>query len=241
LSANSLLVAEVGKIGRDSIREYPMFDQREWYAFEEGGPLRLDISWGFFSPSIVIRLDGEIISKIPRSQLAEPHTLLLSDGSRLEIQQVPSFKVLGMAVQPYLHITLNGQTLPGIIPKPQEYQQNARGFILFIAVMKFVQGILAPSKALALPLTWQFRELVEWQQSFSGAIATGLVLLGLWFLPKRYRKTTLLTALVIILGNFLLELTCTLICRQPRTFVLAAVEGLAAIALYQALRTYPKT
>src|SRR6476646_3007770 len=107
-----------------------MFDQRELYALEEGGPLRLDISWGFFSPKVVIRLDGEVISKIPRSQLTQPHAFLLNDGSRLEIQQVPSFKILGMVFQPYLHITLNGQALPGVIINPEQRQQDASGWIL---------------------------------------------------------------------------------------------------------------
>ncbi|MBW4487422.1 MAG: hypothetical protein KME12_06490 [Trichocoleus desertorum ATA4-8-CV12] len=218
-----------------------MFDQRELYALEEGGPLRLDISWGFFSPKIVIRLDGEVISKIPKSQLTELHTFLLNDGSQLEIQQVASFKILGMVFQPYLHITLNGQALPGVIVNPEQRQEDASGWVLFIALMKFVQGILAPTKALTFPLPWKFQELVEWQQSFTGAIATGLILLGLWFLTKRYSKMVLTAALVIILGSFLLELACTLICRQPRTFVLAAIEGLAAISLYQALKTAPKS
>ena len=218
-----------------------MFDQRELYALEEGGPLRLDIAWGFFSPKVVVRLDGEVISKIPRNRLTQPHAFLLNDGSRLEIQQVPSFKILGMAFQPYLHITLNGQTLPEIIPNPKHYQQSAKGIVLFIALMKFVQAIIIPTKVLAIPATWQLRELVAWQQSFSGAIATGLLLLGLCFLPKRYTKRALTAALVIILGNFLLELTCILICRQPRTFSLAAIEGLAAISIYQAVRTYPKS
>lgn len=216
-----------------------MFEQRELYALEVGGPLRLDISWGFFSSKIVIRLDGEIISRIPRKQLSESHEFLLNDGSRLEIQQVPSFKILGMAFQPYLHITLNGQPLAGVIPSAEQYEQSARGGMICIAVIKLLQAIIVPTKTLAMPPSWQFRELVEWQQSFSGAIATGLLLLGLWCLPKRYTKSVLLAALVIILGNFLFELSCTLICRQPRTFVIAAIEGLVLTSLYQALRTYP--
>ncbi|HEY9299277.1 MAG TPA: hypothetical protein VIQ31_23535, partial [Phormidium sp.] len=96
-----------------------MFDQREFYALEEGEPLRLVIDWGFLSREIIIYLDSEEIGRIPRAKLNKSHEFILSDGSRLKIQQVPSFKILGMGFQPCLHISLDGRNLPGVIVSPE--------------------------------------------------------------------------------------------------------------------------
>ena len=214
-----------------------MFDQREFYALEEGQPLRLVIDWGFLSREIIISLEGEEIGRIPRAKLTKPHEFILSDGSRLKIQQFPSFKILGMGFQPYLHISLDGRDLPGIIPNPQQLVSAANGSIVLIASAKLVLAIFMPVKTLALPPALQFREIVEWQQSFTGSIFTGLILLGLFLMPQRFTRLRLTAALVIILGNFLLEFSCLWVCKSAHISSLAAIEGLAAISIYQGLRT----
>ncbi|MBD1920317.1 hypothetical protein H6F77_04190 [Microcoleus sp. FACHB-831] len=218
-----------------------MFDQQEFYALEEGQPLRLAISWGFFSREIVIRLDGEQIGRIPRSQLNKSHEFVLNDGSRLTIQQVPSVKILGMAVQPYLQIRLDGRDLPGIIPSPQQRLLDANGWIFIMGLTKLFLAIFMRVKAIALPQALQFREIVEWQQGFSGSVVTGLILLGLWFLPKRFTKQVLTAALIIIVGNLILEISCLFVCASPHVSTIAALEGLAALSIYQALRTQSRS
>lgn len=214
-----------------------MFDQQEFYALEEGEPLRLAISWGFFSREIIIRLDGEEIGRIPRAKLSKPHEFVLSDGSRLSIQQIPSFKILGVALQPYLRLSLNGRDLPGVIPNRQQTLSSANGWILGVALVKFVLAISMPVKVIALPQILKFPELVEWQQGFSGSIATSLILLGLLGLRKRFQKVALASALVIILGNFLLELSCIWVCKSGHIGSIAALEGIATLSIYQALIT----
>ena len=148
-----------------------MFNQREFYALEEGKPLRLVIDWGFLSREIVIYLDSEEIGRIPRAKLKKPHEFILSDGSRLKIQQVPSFKILGMGFQPYLHISLDGRDLPGVIVSPQQLVSSANGAIFLIALAKLVLAILMPAKTIMLPPALQFREIVEWQQSFTAVFS----------------------------------------------------------------------
>ena len=217
-----------------------MLDQREFYALEAGGPLRLEISWGFFSRKLVIRLDGQDIGRIPRAKLTEPREIVLTDHSRLQIQLVPSFKIFGVGFQPYLHLSRDGQVLPGVTPNSQERQQDAKNWIVAIAGLQFLDAIFAP-KVIALPESWQLMALVEWQKSFSGAIVTGLLLLGLTVVPKRYMRWTLAAALAIVLGDFLLTLICAFVCPKMPSGYLATAEGLAAVSLYQALRTRDRT
>ncbi|MBW4681392.1 MAG: hypothetical protein KME19_14945 [Microcoleus vaginatus WJT46-NPBG5] len=214
-----------------------MFDQREFYALEEGQPLRLVIDWGFLSREIIISLDSKEIGRIPRAKLTKPHEFILSDGCRLKIQQFPSFKILGMGFQPYLHISLDGRDLPGVIVSPQQLVSAANGSIFLIASAKLVLAIFMSVKTLTLPPALQFREIVEWQQSFTGSIFTGLILLGLFLMPQRFTRLRLTAALIIILGNFLLEFSCLWVCKSAHISSLAAIEGLAAMSIYQGLRT----
>jgi hypothetical protein len=218
-----------------------MFDQQDFYALEEGQPLRLAISWGFFSREIVIRLDGQEIGRIPRAKVTKPHEFVLTDGSRLKIQQVPSVKILGMAFQPYLHMSLDGRDLPGMIANPQQHLSDANRWIFSLALIKLFLAIFMRVKAIALPQALQFREFVEWQQGFSGSIFTGLILLGLWVLPKRFTKQVLTAALIIIVGNLILEISCLFVCASPHVSTIAALEGLAALSIYQALRTQSRS
>ncbi|MBD1906667.1 hypothetical protein NDI37_23935 [Funiculus sociatus GB2-A5] len=217
-----------------------MFDQQEFYALEEGEPPRLAISWGFFSREIVIRLDGEEIGSIPRAKLSKLHEFVLKDGSRLKIKQIPSFKILGMGFQPYLHLSLDGRDLPGLIPNPQQRLSTANGWIFGVGSAKLILAIFMPVKAIALPQTLQFRELVEWQQGFTGSMITGLILLGLFVVPKHFTKLVLTAALIIIVGNLILEFSCVWVC-TARTGHIAALEGLAALSIYQALRTQSRS
>lgn len=218
-----------------------MFDQQDFYALEEGQPLRLAISWGFLSREIVVRLDGEEIGRIPRAKLSKLHEFVLNDGSRLTIQQVPSVKILGMAVQPYLQIRLDGRDLPGMIASPQQRLLDANGWILSLALLKLFLAIFMRVKTIALPQALQFREIVEWQQGFSGAVVTSLILLGLLVLPKRFTKQVLTAALIIIVGNLILEISCLFVCASPHVSTIAAVQGLAALSIYQALRTQSRS
>ncbi len=217
-----------------------MFEQREFYALEPGEPARLEINWGFLSRKIVIRLDDQDVARIPRSKLTQLHEVLLPDNSRLGIQLIASVKVLGMEFQPYLHLSRNGHVLPGVIPSPQERQQNANGWIIFIALMQFFYALFAP-KILSLPSALTGVAFVVWQKSFSGAIATGLLLLGLLLVPKRHTRQKLIAALVIILGDLIMTLACIWVCRQTPSGYLASAEGLAALSLYQALKTSDRT
>ena len=71
---------------------------------------------------------------------------------------------------------------------------------------------------------------------FHRCIFTGLILLGLFLLPQRFTREKLTAALVIVLGNFLLELSCVWVCKSAHISSMAAFEGLAALSIYQGLR-----
>ena len=217
-------------------------DQREYYALEAGEPLRLAISWGFFSRTLVIYLDNQEIGRIPRSKITKPHEFILNDGSRLTIQQVPSFKILGIGFQPYLHLSRDGQDLPGLIASPEQSLSNAKGWIVWLIVMKLLQAILSPNKGFILPSTLQGKEILEWQQGVYGSLAIGLILLGILALPKRLTKQMLTVGLFIILGDFILRVICVLLmlCKADHANFLTVIQGMATVSLYQALRTKNK-
>ena len=214
-----------------------MIDQRASYALEVGGPLRLEISWGFFSRMLVIYLDNQEIGRIPRKKVNLPHEFILNDGSRLTIQLVPSFKILGIRFQPYLHLSRDGTELPGLTPNSEQRLSGAKGWIVLIALLKLLQAILSPGKGLILPSTLQWREILDWQQGLYGSLAIGLILLGILALPKQFKKQMLTAALVIILGDFLLELICVSVCKTNHANFMTAAQGLALASLYQALKT----
>ena len=167
-----------------------MIDQRESYALEVGGPLRLEISWGFFSRMLVIYLDNQEIGRIPRKKVSFPHEFILNDGSQLTIQLVPSFKILGIRFQPYLHLSRDGRELPGLTPNSEQRLSGAKGWIVWIALLKLLQAILSPRKGLILPSTLQWREILDWQQGLYGSLAIGLILLGILALPKHTSIST---------------------------------------------------
>ncbi|MGM3305216.1 hypothetical protein ACSQ6I_04385 [Anabaena sp. WFMT] len=215
-----------------------IIDQRESYALAAGEPLRLEISWGFLSREIVIYLDNQEIGRIKRSKITKPHEFILNDDSVLTIQQIPSFKILGMGFQPYLRLSLDGQDLPGLISSPEQNLSNAYGWIILVALMKFLQSILSLGEGLIIPKTLQLRDILEWQQGFGGSLTIALILLLIFALSKQFTKQMLIAALVVILGDFLLELTCVLVCQTTVKFgFMASAQGLASVSLYQSLKT----
>ena len=223
-------------------RKKTIIDFQQHYTLLQGETEKIIISWGFFSKEIVIYFEDQEIGRIPKSKLAKPHEFVLRNGSRLEIQQIPSFKILGMGCRPYLQLNLDGRKLlsGGAISSPKQLEEKANGWIFVVVLLKFIHGIFwifSPSKASIIPVALGFREFIEWQQGFAGSLITGLILLGLLFLPLRSHRLLLITVLVIILVDVLLGLSCGMICKVPNIVSnMAIVEGFAIISIYQSLR-----
>ncbi|HEY9624281.1 MAG TPA: hypothetical protein V6C78_28250 [Crinalium sp.] len=215
-----------------------MLDQREFYALSDGEPPRLSISWGFFRPDVIVYLDEQELGRIPRRKLREPHEFQLKDGSCLRIQQVFGLRILGVGFEPYFRISRDGEALPGLVSTPAQRLNAAKGWIWAIALLKLMQAIFAPSKTVALPLSWGLRDFVEWYQSFSGYIAIAILLFVIHALLKpfpQHTKTLFTLALTLILINFLTELLCVFFCQTSHSGYLAAIEGLASLSIYQAI------
>ncbi len=222
-------------------RKKTIIDFQQHYTLLQGETEKIIISWGFFSKEIVIYFEDQEIGRIPKSKLAKPHELALRNGSRLEIQQIPSFRILGIGWRPYLHLSLDGRKLllGGAIFSPKELVEKANGWICAVIFFKFFDGIFwifSPSKASIIPVALGFREFIEWQQGYAGSLITGVILLGLLFLPLRSHRLLLITALGIILGDVLFGLSCIMICKVHNDNNKIAISIFAIISIYQSLR-----
>jgi len=108
------------------------------YAFEQGGPKRVEVSWRGMWKNITVKVDGYVLGTIAnKKELQEGRHFTLSDGSVLSVQLLKSFS----SVQ--LHVARNGRPLPGSDSDPAKRLSVAYGIIFFIAGLNLVLGVLA--------------------------------------------------------------------------------------------------
>ncbi len=108
------------------------------YALEQGGPKRLEISWGSFFKNGVVKLDGQVIGTMAdqKAMMAGP-TFPLPDGSLLKVQLVSN--LAGSEMQ----VTRNGEPLPGSASNPETRVKTAAIIIYFVAGLNMLLGLIA--------------------------------------------------------------------------------------------------
>lgn len=218
-----------------------MFDQRSVYFLEANNPTRLEISWGFFRPFVIVYLDGQEIGRIKRSKLSYPQKFTLNDNRQLVIQERPSFQVLGMGFYPYLHITLEGEELPGLKVSGEQKTQEALSWFFFMGIIKLIAAILVSSKTIHFPIIGNLSSFLEWRLGFTGSLLVSLVYFGFFFLPKRYKNSALIIGLGLMSLDFILEICSVfLLTKHPINYILT-VQVLAIISFYRALMSEPST
>ena len=108
------------------------------FAFDKGGPERLELEWQGNFKNLEVRLDGAILGSFENAkELKAGGTYPLEDGSTLEV------KLATTALFPELTLTRNGRALPGSATDPAQRVKAAAGMIFFVAGFNVLLGLVA--------------------------------------------------------------------------------------------------
>ncbi len=157
------------------------------YAFEAGGPERVEVDWEGAFKNLTVTFDGASLGSFENAKDIEtPQSFALPDGSRLELvlAKVGPF--------PELRLSRDGEPLPGSAGDPQTQLEAAANMILAIAAMNAILGFVAA----ILDLTFLKSMGVGWASVLTGAIYAGLAV----FVRKRS-----FPALAVAVGLFILD------------------------------------
>ncbi len=157
------------------------------YAFEAGGPERVEVDWEGAFKNLTVTFDGASLGSFENAKDIEtPQSFALPDGSRLELvlAKVGPF--------PELRLSREGEPLPGSAGDPQTQLEAAANMILAIAAMNAILGFVAA----ILDLTFLKSMGVGWASVLTGAIYAGLAV----FVRKRS-----FPALAVAVGLFILD------------------------------------
>lgn len=108
------------------------------FAFDKGGPERLELEWRGNFKNVEVRLDGALLGSFENAkELKAGGTYPLEDGSTLEV------KLATTALFPELTLTRNGEALPGSAADPEQRVKAAAGMIYFVAGFNVLLGLVA--------------------------------------------------------------------------------------------------
>jgi hypothetical protein len=154
-----------------------------FFALEEGGDKRLELSWKGLYKDVTVSLDGNSVGVIPdQKALSAGQEFRLFDGSTIKVQLVS--KLMSTELQ----ILRNGQPLPGSASDPQTKLKGAYLMVYFVAGLNLVLGLVS------------FLFNVEFLQRIGlglGSIIFGLVFLVLGFFVQQKSTVALILAIVI--------------------------------------------
>ncbi|NTX08760.1 MULTISPECIES: hypothetical protein [Myxococcus] len=108
-------------------------------ALEEGGPQRLELSWGLAWKKFTVILDGKVVGTTDggSSELKKGVNFTLPDGSTLSVQiQSGVFNV-------ELAVLRNGLPLPGSSTDPEQRIKSAAYMLYFLAGLNTLLGVVA--------------------------------------------------------------------------------------------------
>jgi hypothetical protein len=106
------------------------------YAFEKGGPKRLEILWQARFTEVHIKLDGkELASFNSPDPLLAGQEFTLDDGSRLKVQ------LAGRSMLSSFNVTRNGQPLPSNMPDAAKRLKSVYQFLFMIAAFNILAGL----------------------------------------------------------------------------------------------------
>src|SRR5690348_6213956 len=98
------------------------------YAFKEGEPKRLELSWGRRGQDFTIRLDGSEIATLPnKKELSDGRNFPLPDGSTLRVRLT---KFWG---SDELQVLRNDQPLPGSASHPATRVRDASTALFLVS------------------------------------------------------------------------------------------------------------
>jgi hypothetical protein len=107
------------------------------FALEPGGAERLAVSWKGSFKDFAIGFDEHLVASFEGpGALKRPQTLVLPDGSHLEVQLASP---LGF---PELQLRRDGEAVPGSSGDPAVRLQAAWGMVAFVAALNVVLGLL---------------------------------------------------------------------------------------------------
>lgn len=165
------------------------------HPFQQGGPTRIEVSWGVGWRDFTVRFDGEKIGTVSggMSALKKGATFTLSDGSVLDIKLITG----GMSGLPDLQVSRNGTLLPGTGADPAIRLRNSYQMIYFLGGLNIVLGIVAELGKINFLLSFG----ISW---FS--VIFGLVFIGLGYFVQQKSKIALLLAISLLVVDALVGL-----------------------------------
>lgn len=169
------------------------------FSLDAGGPKSLQLSWKGAFKDFEISLNGASIGKVEGGMeaLREGREFALPDGRILQVKFEQQFMAGG------LRVNMDGKPVPGSEGDPLTKVRGAAGFLIFIAIINLLFGVLA-----LIGVEFLVELGIGW---FS--ILVGLVYLGLGLWSRRPSLTALILATIIygidsvfaILSPFLVE------------------------------------
>jgi hypothetical protein len=152
------------------------------YAFEKGGPKRLEILWLARFSEVHIKLDGkEIASFNGPDTLLAGQEFTLDDGSRLKVQ------LAGRSMLSSFNVTLNGRSLSSNIPDAARRLKSVYQFLFMIAAFNILAGLTSFRSSLSAKYVIQNGWLL---------VICGLIVLVLALLVMRKSKIALTIAVI---------------------------------------------
>ena len=160
-------------------------------ALEQGGPKRLELSWGMSWKNLRVLFDGQQVGADPGGEKAfkQGFQFRLPDGSDLSIQLVQ------VALTPEVRVLRDGQPLPGSASDPAQQVQSAAHLLFFLAALNAVLGVVA--------LAFDIEFLQQQLGMGVGSIAFGAILATLGFFTYRRSRVAPLLGIVLYIADFL--------------------------------------
>jgi len=112
------------------------------FAIEREGPKRLEVAWERLGGETSLTFDGQPLAIVSREELADGRSLTLADGSELRIRHQKT-GLFGNGGE--LHLTRDGEPLPGTASDPETAARSAGYILYFLAGMNMCCGVLAMS------------------------------------------------------------------------------------------------
>lgn len=112
------------------------------YALEKEGPKRLEVTWERLGGETSVVLDGQPLGVVSKEELTEGRTFTLPDGSSLRVH-FQKTGLLGQAGE--LHLTRDGEPVPGTAGDPETAARSAGYILYFLAGVNMCCGVIAMS------------------------------------------------------------------------------------------------
>lgn len=194
------------------------------YAFEKGGPKKLEIAYKGLYKNLTVTVDGRQVGEFTeQKELTSGKSFTLKDGSLLKVQLVSNF------AGTELRVLRNGQALPDSASNPETRVKTAWGVLFFIAGLNLLLG------AVTLFVESDYLE----QMGFGWYnLIYGVFFLGMGFLVRRLSNVALILSILVFSADTVMSLfTADNFDTSPSLFwlisrivlIIPLVQGVSAI------------